>query len=481
MKASHLLFLGALFSLSVSAQENDTAVLHSPNHNHRTYGIYEHDFLPAAFHRERREALRAMLPDNSAAVLFANPVRNRSNDVDFEYHQDPNFYYLTGLVEPHAVVVIFKDKQKINGKKTDEIIFVQDRNPAAEVWVGKRLGKEGVEEVLQFENVLINSNFQKTELKYDKLDKIYVLAPQDDMRDNPRDKGDLASMVEHFTTATNELSVNRSKLRYWLGSLREVKQQEELELLAKAITLTCEGHKELMRALEPGMHEYQTEAIVEYHFKHGGAEYTGFPSICGGGENGTILHYVTNRRPLEGKDMLVVDIGAEYHGYSADVARTLPVDGKFSTEEKAIYDLVYEAQQAGIEACKKGNSFSAPDIAATQILIKGLRELGIIEKDNEIRKYFMHGTSHYLGLDVHDPGTYSALKPGNVITVEPGIYITEGSDCDPKWWNIGVRIEDDILITEGDPVNLSGSLPSKSEEVEKLMQETSHFNTPSDK
>nr|MBA3901631.1 M24 family metallopeptidase [Bacteroidota bacterium] len=190
-----------------------------------------------------------------------------------------------------------------------------------------------------------------------------------------------------------------------------------------------------------------------------------------------ILHYTTNRRTLKDGDLLVADVGAEYHGYTADVTRTLPVNGKFSKEQKIIYDIVLEAQTAGIAACKAGNKFKGPHNIATEIIRKRLMEHGIIKSPMESNLYFMHGTSHYLGLDVHDEGLYGNLAPGNVITVEPGIYIPEGSPCDPKWWNIGVRIEDDILITSGAPVNLSRYAPRTTEEIEKLMQEDSIFNS----
>ncbi|MBK7966397.1 MAG: M24 family metallopeptidase [Bacteroidetes bacterium] len=169
--------------------------------------------------------------------------------------------------------------------------------------------------------------------------------------------------------------------------------------------------------------------------------------------------------------MFLVDMGAEYHGYTADITRTIPVDGNFSTEEKAIYNLVLQAQNAGIEKCRKGNDFRAGHNAAYAVIAKGLIDLGIIKKESEAKNYFMHGTSHYLGLDVHDAGTYQSLLPGVVMTVEPGIYINQGSNCDPKWWGIGVRIEDDILVTDGDPVNMTISLPRSIEELEKMMAE----------
>lgn len=448
---------------------------------------YDTDVLPKDFHKERREALRKLLPDNSVAVFFASPVRNRANDVSYLYHPDPNFYYLTGLTEPNAMLLIFKEEQKLNDTLSgNEFIFIQPRNPMMESWTGIRLGVQGVKEKLGFKNVLLN--YQFTELKYDftRLDKVYTLRIHDDMRDDYMDRGDLYSLVKTFrerTTAPASREMNSSKalvddfkLEQWMGALREIKSPEEMVLLRKAIIMTCEAHKELMRALEPGMTEYHSQAIIEYMFKKNGSEYPGYPSIVGGGENSCILHYETNRKKLEGKDLLVVDAGAEYHGYTADVTRTLPTDGKFSEEEKIIYNIVLEAQIEGIKACIKGNEFRAPHKAAVAIIQKRLMEQGIIKSPGDYMKYFFHGTSHYLGLDVHDAGTYGRLQPNSVITVEPGIYIPAGSDCDPKWWNIGIRIEDDILITDGTPENLSDCVPKTVEEIEALMKEISFFN-----
>ncbi len=189
-----------------------------------------------------------------------------------------------------------------------------------------------------------------------------------------------------------------------------------------------------------------------------------------------MLHYIENSKTQVGKELVLMDIGAEYHGYTADVTRTVPASGKFSPEQRVIYDLVYRAQEAGIAACKANNDFWAPHKAAAEVINKGLTALGIIKNETDKHPYFPHGTSHYLGLDVHDRGTYGPLKAGTVITVEPGIYIPEGSPCDRKWWGIAVRIEDDILITANGPENLSAKAPRKAEEIEKLMIEESAFN-----
>ncbi len=262
-----------------------------------------------------------------------------------------------------------------------------------------------------------------------------------------------------------------SLLKQTLDVLRVAKTPEEMALMKRAIDITVAAHNEVIRSIEPGMHEYEVEALAEYVFKRNGAEYPGYPSIVGSGENSTILHYGTNRRRMEAGDLVVMDMGAEYHGYTADVTRTVPVSGTFTPEQKAIYELVLEAQEAGIAASVAGAPFSAPGQAATQVITEGLRALGLIKTDEDVRNFFMHGTSHYLGLYVHDVSGGGALVPGAVITVEPGIYISPREGVDPKWWNIGVRIEDDILITETGPVNLSAASPRTAEAIEALMRE----------
>ena len=279
-----------------------------------------------------------------------------------------------------------------------------------------------------------------------------------------------------FLGEVSEDKIDKSTVYQFMSELREDKQEDEIVLMRKAIEITCEAEIELMKALKPEMKEYQSEAIIEYVFKKNGAEYPGFPSIQGSGVNSCVLHYVSNRMTAKDGELIVSDVGAEYHGYTADVTRTIPINGKFSEEQKVIYNIVLEAQKAGIEACKKGNRFWDPNIAATTVLSQRMQELGIINSPIELKRYFMHGTSHYLGLDVHDVGGYGELQPNQVITVEPGIYIKEGSPCDEKWWNIGVRIEDDVLITNAEPEVLSDCVPKTIEEIESLMQQESYLN-----
>ncbi|MDB4089189.1 aminopeptidase P N-terminal domain-containing protein [Flavobacteriales bacterium] len=437
----------------------------TPNH----VGIYDTDLLPSSFHKERREKLRNLLPDSSVAILYSSPIRNRSNDVDYEYHQDPNFYYLTGLIEPHSVIIIYKEKREINGVMTNEIAFVQPRDASKELWMGKRMGVDGVKQILDIETVLANKKIKDMALNLTEKDKVFFIADKNDTRDT-RSSSDLYDTKQLLNQLTEKTTQDNYKLNKWMAQLREIKTEEELLLMRKAIDITCKAQIELMKKLNPDMAEYQSEALVEYHFKNEGAEHAGFPSIHGSGGNSCILHYVSNRRMFEQNDLLVSDIGAEYHGYTADVTRTLPVNGTYSKEQTIIYNIVLEAQTAGIKACVEGNSFWKPGQIANEIITKRLLELGIIKKASEVKKYFPHGTSHYLGLDVHDAGMYNALQAMQVITVEPGIYIPEGSDCDEKWWNIGVRIEDDILITNMKPINLSGCVPRTIKEIEEIMK-----------
>ncbi|MBT8398902.1 MAG: aminopeptidase P N-terminal domain-containing protein [Rhodothermia bacterium] len=256
-----------------------------------------------------------------------------------------------------------------------------------------------------------------------------------------------------------------------LVELRMIKTPDELALMQRAIDITAAAQIEAMRSIEPGMHEYEVEAVIEYVFRKNGSEYPGFPSIVASGENATILHYTTNRRRMQAEDMVVMDIGAEYHGYSADVTRTVPVSGSFSEEQRAIYELVLEAQQAGIEATQAGAPYQAPHEAASGVITAGLVDLGVMTGPEELRRFFMHGTSHYLGMSVHDVGDRGNLQPGTVITVEPGIYIRPSPDVDERWWNIGVRIEDDVLVTEAGPKVMSDAAPRTVKEIEALMSE----------
>ena len=499
------------------------------------------DFLSPAFHRQRRELLRGQLPPGGVAVLFAAPVRNRANDVSYVYHQNPDFYYLTGYNEPDAVLVLFREPRTVAGQTgITEALFTQPRNPAAEQWTGRRLGAAGAKTQLGLQFTADNKDFAAASISWSDFDHILFSDLPADARDNPQDPADLASLVATFrqqagvpanynpertavarllkrfsdsnsseakasltrlvqerpgmadepsikaylgatTDADRQHAINpNTGSRYdgaalgeQLGELRAIKTPEELALLRRAVRISAQGQREVLKLLRSEMGEMEVQGLHEYVYRRYGAEFQGYPSIVGGGANACILHYETNDRQHLDNDLVLMDCGAEYHGYSADVTRTAPPSGTFSPAQRQIYELVLAAQEAGFAACRPGTEFNAPNQAAQEVVANGLLKLGIIGKKAEFRRYFPHGTSHYLGLDVHDRGNYGPLQAGNVITVEPGIYIPAGSPCDPKWWNIGVRIEDDALITATGYENLSAEAPRNVADIEQLMAEPS--------
>lgn len=449
------------------------------------------DFLKKEFHKQRRELVRAKMPANSVSVFFANPVRNRANDVDFIYHQDPNFYYLSGYTEPHAVLLIFKEDQKDpEGNAFNEIIFIQPRNETAEMWTGRRLGITGVQEKLAFNQVFNNKDFKEYNIDFSKFDKVLFYDFENDVR-NEQGEGDLFDLIAWFKEKANypkegslevepkTQNLDTKTLDGIMKDLRGIKTPEEIELLRKAVDISCIAQAEVMKALRPGMSEFEVQGLHEYIFKKYQAEYEGYPSIVGAGNNGCILHYIENYKPeINSTEMILMDLGAEYHGYTADVTRTVPVDGKFSKEEKAIYDLVYKAQQAAIEACKPGVNIrrDLDQAIARKIINAGLVELGIIDSVNQKHLYYPHGLGHHIGLDVHDKGNYEKLEPNMAITIEPGIYIPDNAPCDKKWWGIAVRIEDCVLITENGFELMSDLAPRKSDEIEALMKQPSPFD-----
>jgi Xaa-Pro aminopeptidase len=442
------------------------------------------DFLSKDFHKERRQKLREKLPANSVAVFFANPVRNRANDVDYVYHQDPDFFYLTGYRETDAVLFVFKTPQtSSNSKQYDEIIFVRPRNEKAEMWTGRRLGDAGVISQLGLNQAFNNTEFKKYNVDFTKFDQVLFFDFKNDVRNEPADSADLYDLIEQFKAKVNyqqkninlpvepqKNNINLVVLDGIMDDLRGIKTKEELEMIRKAVKISCAGQVEVMKAIKPGMSEREVQGIHEFVFKKYQAEELGYPSIVGGGHNGCILHYIENYKPsITNKELILMDLGAEYHGYTADITRTIPVSGKFSPEQKQIYELVYNAQNEAIKACKPGTSLPALDAIARGIINKGLKDLGIIPEVTTKHTYYPHGLGHHLGLDVHDRGSYATLLENMVITIEPGIYIPENSKCDKKWWGISVRIEDDILLTKDGYELLSGSAPRTVEEIEKIM------------
>jgi Xaa-Pro aminopeptidase len=499
------------------------------------------DLLPPTFHKSRREALRKLMPPKSVAVFFASPIRNRANDVDYIYHQDPDFYYLTGYTEPNAVFVLFSENQKDSlGKDFNELFYAQSRDPQREQWDGKRMGAEGVKTTLGIELAFDHKEFKNKVIPFNQFSKVFFFDFKNDVR-NTNDASDLFDLIETFknkagipsnynaakealykqlreVTEDNYLllaeglfakygrnpgirsdaffqafikagngleaikvvksipilpeNLDATSLNQFLGQLRMIKTPEELKLLRKAIDVSCIGQNEVMKAMHPTMSEMEIKGIHEFVYRKYGSEFEGYPSIVGSGHNACVLHYIENNRQTVSTDLVLMDLGAEYHGYTADITRTIPGDGTFSTEQAAIYNLVYQAQEAAFKICKPGTAIRETTRVSREIIDKGLAKLGII-KEGEQHPYFPHGVSHHIGLDVHDRSASPNLAENMVITVEPGIYIPANSPCDPKWWRIGVRIEDDILITKTGYELLSTKTPRKMQDIEKLMKEKS--------
>ncbi len=450
------------------------------------------DFLSKDWHKERRQKLREKLPANSVAVFFANAVRNRSNDVDFVYHQDPDFYYLSGYKEPDAVLFVFKDKQTANnGTQYDEIIFVQPRDAFREMWNGRRLGDAGVKDRHGLEQSFNNTEFKKYNVNFSRFAEILFFDFKNDVRDIPTDSSDLFNLIEMFKMKVNYPSktstfnvnpepqknnLNMNGLASIMGDLRGVKTPEEMELIRKAVSISCMGQREVMKAMKPGMSEREIQGIHEYVFKKYEAEDIGYPSIVGAGHNGCILHYIENYKPnITNKELILMDLGAEYRGYTADITRTIPVNGKFSPEQKQIYELVLLAQEEGMKVCKAGVSRDEISQVTKTVINKGLKNLGIIKAENEPHQYYPHSCCHHIGLDVHDRGSDRPipLPENSVITIEPGIYIPDNANCDKKWWGIAVRIEDDYVVKKDGYELLSMAAPRTVAEIEALMKQPS--------
>lgn len=434
------------------------------------------DYLTKEFHAERREALRKIMPEGSVMAFFAYPTRNFSNDVNYLYHQNPDLYYFTGYKEPDAVLLVFKDLQTdASGNSFKELFFVQKRNPQQESWTGRRLGVEGAKEKLGIAMSFNGSDFKDYAIDLSKFKTILYSIPPG-MIQTQTETASLSGLVASFLKKSN-LSLNnptdaanmRRTFNKLTGQLREIKTPEELVMLRKAIEISCQGQNEVMKAAHADMSELEIQGLHEFVHKKYGAEQVGYGSIIGAGENGCILHYETNTKTKVGNTLLLMDVGAEYHGYTADVTRTIPASGKFTENEKQIYQIVYDAQEAAFKTLKDGSTFGKASAAADEIISEGLFKLGIIKNKKDFKKYYTHGLGHHIGMDVHDRSSSSTLMKGMVITIEPGIYISPTSDCDKKWWGMAVRIEDDVLITQDGYELLSHFAPRSIEDIEKKM------------
>ena len=449
------------------------------------YIEYESDLLSPSWHQARRDSLMAQLGDSAIAIFFAAPERTRNNDVEYQYRQDDNFYYLTGFTEPNSILILapqgisvaaLDDSSKTT--QTKEVLFVEARNPQREQWTGRRYGPEGAMKLRGLRYAMTNNKF--TEILGSALSPgvkyFYVPAFRGDF------SGAIAKLAAPIKDSLESLKKNfeikdPSAL---LRKMRVVKTAEEIQLLTKATDISAMAHRQAMMSCEPGMGEYELQAVYEYVFKKMGAEYNGYPCIVGAAENSVILHYNSDRRKISAGEVLLADCAAEYHGYSSDVTRTYPVNGKFTKPQKEIYQIVLDAQTAAIGMMKPGVAWRDVSRKADSVLKAGMMRIGLISDTAgmEYRKFYMHGLGHAVGLNVHDVGA-PLLQEGMLYTVEPGIYVMDNIEgIPPQYKNIGVRIEDVVLVTADGHKNLSAAAPREIAEIEKLMAKKGIGNQP---
>lgn len=427
------------------------------------------------FARRRKQLMHMMGPD-AIAILPTNPERPRNRDVDYPFRPDSDFFYLTGFPEPEAVAVL------VPGRPHGEyLLFCRDRDLEKEIWNGRRAGPEGAVErfgaddafpVGDIDDILPGLLESRERVFY-----TMGAAPDFDQRVIGWVNG-----LRSQSRAGKQVPDEFVSLEHFVHDMRLYKSRAEIKVMRQAANIAARAHKRAMQVCRPGMMEYELEAEFLHEFRKAGGE-PAYPSIVGGGENACILHYTENNAELNKGDLVLIDAGVEHECYASDITRCFPVGGRFSKAQRAVYELVLESQLAAIEQVYPGNTWNAPHDAAVKVLTRGLVKLGLLKgrtptliKDEAYRKYYMHRTGHWLGMDVHDVGDYKVgeawrvLEPGMVLTVEPGLYIAAGTrGAARKWWDIGVRIEDDVLVTRDGHDVLSKNAPKTVEEIESLM------------
>ena len=427
---------------------------------------------------ERRDLLADKVLEDSAIIVSAASVKSRISDTEYSYRQDSNFYYLSGYEEPESLILI-----RPNQDKERFIIFCRDRDPLREQWDGFRTGQEGVIQDYGADAAYsINSIDEIMPKLLEGAKNIYFSMSAPCGVD-----AKISSWVEDIRKNTRsgaEPPQNLLSLDSILHEMRLIKESDEMDLMKQAANITTEAHIRAMQSVRPGMYEYQLEAEYLYAFNKNGARSPAYNSIVGGGNNSCILHYVENNAELQDGDLVLVDAGCEYQYYASDVTRTFPVNGKFSPEQREIYSIVLEAHKQSMEQAKPGNKWNLMHDKSVEVIVEGLLSIGLLQgsKDEiidkgEYSKFYMHRIGHWLGMDVHDVGSYKQdgdwrpLEAGMVMTVEPGIYILDSMEgVDDKWKGIGVRIEDDIAITDSGFEILTPDVPRTIEEVEQTVQ-----------
>ncbi|WP_461517290.1 Xaa-Pro aminopeptidase [Porticoccus sp.] len=425
----------------------------------------------------RRETLIELMAENSIAIITAAPERVRNRDVHYPYRQDSDFYYLTGFQEPESVLVL------VPGRAQGQfLLFCRDRNPEREIWDGYRAGPEGACSEYGADDAFpIDDIDDILPGLLEGRDRVYYAMGKDPAFD--RHLMDWVNSIRARARAGATPPGEFVDLDHLLHELRLFKSSSEQKIMRTAAEISARAHRRAMQICRPGLFEYQLQAEIEHEFAMAGSRFPAYGSIVGGGANGCILHYVENSAPLKDGDLVLIDAGCELQHYASDITRTFPVNGKFSAEQKAVYDVVLQSQLAGIEACKVGNHWNEPHQVTVDVITDGLMDLGILKGErNELietgayRDFYMHRAGHWLGMDVHDVGDYKVheewrvLEPGMVMTVEPGIYISpDNHQVDERWRGIGIRIEDDVLIKSKGASVLSKDVPKTTRDIEALM------------
>lgn len=421
---------------------------------------------------ERRQRLAALIGDHALALVFANAPALRNGDVDYPFRQHSDFYYLTGLTEPQAALVVL-------GGTGESILFNRPPDADAEQWTGARLGQAAAPAQLGVQAAYpIQDLSQQLPTLMQHKACLYYLKTQDAQAHALLFAPSAARAAEPGPNQWHDLNP-------LLSELRLLKDDTEIATLKKAVSISVQAHHAMMRACKQARYEYHLDALWRYHVMHQGCDQVAYPSIVAGGKNACILHYTANSAPLVSGELVLVDAGAEYHHYAADITRTFPVNGRFSGEQRALYELVLLAQQTAIASIKPLVPWSQLQETIVKILTSGLRDLGILKGDlsnlienKAYKPFYMHQSGHWLGLDVHDKGSYKLnqtprpLAPHMVLTVEPGLYIpAHCPQVEARWRGIGIRIEDDILVTAKGHQNLSHALPVSIADIEALIKE----------
>lgn len=428
------------------------------------------------FARRRRD-LMATMSKNSIAIVTSAPEQVRSRDTYFPYRQDSNFFYLTGFAEPEAVLVLIPKRPQ-----GQYILFCRERDRAREIWDGYRAGPEGAREIHGADDAFPIADIDEIlPGLLEGRDRVYYALGRNRTFDTR-----LLDWIDGIRARARSGAVPPDEfvdLDHLVHEARLFKTATEVKVMRKAGAISARAHCRAMRAARPGLYEFQLQAEIEHAFASEGARHPAYGSIVGGGANACVLHYVENSAPLQDGDLVLIDAGCEYQHYAADITRTFPVNGRFSAPQQALYEIVLAAQIAAIDAARAGNHWDEPHRVTVEIITRGLVDLGLLKGNvddliarNAHTEFYMHRAGHWLGMDVHDVGDYKVdnewrlLEPGMVMTVEPGIYVApDNRKVAKKWRGIGIRIEDDVLITRKGPEVLTAGVPKAVADIEHLM------------